>query len=246
MAKESGLGARYFVDGVNLSNDTNSLSTISKALAPILMTGIDKEAIERLAGQLTGEISWVSYFNPTNAHPTLKTHPRIDRVLSYWHRALIGSPVASMTAKQINYDAVRDTAGVLNFNIQALSNAWWLDWGTAVTASDRTEVVDTLGTGVDFGAGFAFGLQAYLHVSALAGGDFTATLQHSSDNGVGDPFTDIPGGAFTVVAAAPAGQRIATARTEAIERYVRINSTGTFTSVTFNAAVTVNKNSTPL
>lgn len=240
MAKESGLGARYFVDGYDLSNDTNSLGNISKVLNPILMTGIDKEAIERLAGQLTGEISWVSYFNPTNAHTALKGKPRTDRIGMYYHRAALGTPVAAMVAKQINYDPGRDNAGVLNFNIQMLSNAWWLDWCKALTAGRRVDTVDTNGTGVDFSAGASFGLQAYLEVFAISGGNAVFTLEQSSDNGVGDAWTPVTGGTFATVAAAPASERIQTARNQAVERYLRVVTTGTFTSVDFAVAAVIN------
>jgi hypothetical protein len=126
-------------------------------------------------------------------------------------------------------------------DVQTLSNAWWLDWGLALTAGLQTDTVDTFSTGVDFTAGASFGLQAYLHVNALAGGNFQATLQHSNDNAVGDPYTDVTGGAFTLVTAATTGERIATTRALAIKRWLRVSTSGTFTSATFALSAVINR-----
>ena len=241
MSKETGLGANYYLDGYDLSGDTNALETISKALNPIEMTGIDKSAFERQAGQLTGRIAWTSFFNPTNAHPPLSLLPRTDRIASYWHRPLLGTPVASIVAKQTNYDGTRDAAGKLTFKVDALSNAFWLDWGLGLTVGKRTDGSATNGTGVDFTAAASFGLQAYLQVFEFTGTSAVVKLQGSSDNAVGDPYADITGGAFTTVTAAPDSEKIQTARNQAIERWIRVVTTGTFSNLVFAVHVTVNR-----
>jgi hypothetical protein len=241
LAKQSGLGANFYVGGYDLSGDTNSVGKIERAASPIEMTGIDKSAIERLAGQLTGEIDWTSYFNPTNAHPALSPLPRTDRVATYFHRAQLAVPAANMVAKQTTYNPKREESGELTLDVVALSNAWWLDWGLTLTAGKRTDTVATNGTGVDFTAPFAFGLQAYLHVFAFTGTNCTIKLQGSSDNGVGDAYADITGGAFTVVTGAHVDERIQTSRTLAVERYMRVVTTGTFSSIQFAVSATVNQ-----
>lgn len=245
MAKETGLGANFYLDGYDLSGDTGSLESISKALNPIAQTGIDKLAYERQAGQLTGKIDWTSFFNPTNAHPPLRLLPRTDRVACYWHRPLLGAPVASMVCKQTDYAGTRDEAGALTFKVATLSNAWWLDWGLGLTVGKRTDGAGANGTGVDFSAGFAFGLQAYLQVFAFTGTSVTVKLQQSSDNGVGDAFTDVTGGAFTLVTGQTA-ERIATSRTQSVERYLRVVTTGTFSNLVFAVNATVNRTETLL
>lgn len=242
MAKESGLGAQLYMDQYDLSNDTNELGRISKALNPIDMTGIDKLAYERKAGQLTGGIDIVTFFNPSNAHAAYSPLPRTDRQLSYFHRATLGAPVASMIGKQAGYAPTRDNAGRLTAAVTAESNAQWVDWGYALTAGKRTDTTATNGTGVDFsiqGAPASFGLQAYLHVFAFTGTSVTVKLQGSSDNGVGDAFADITGGGFTLVTAV-GKERIATSRTQAIERYMRVVTTGTFSNLVFAVSATVN------
>lgn len=242
MAKESGLGAQLYVDEYDLSNDTNSLSRISKAANPLEFTGIDKSAVERKAGQLTGQITLTTFWNPTNAHAAYSPLPRTDRIVSYFHRATLGAPVASMVGKQVGYNPTRDNVGALTAEVDALSNAWWLDWGYALTAGKRTDTAATNGTGVDFanqGAPASFGLQAYLHVQAFTGTSATIKLQSSSDNGAGDAFADVTGGGFTLVTAATK-ERIATARNLAVERYLRVVTTGTFSNLVFAVQATVN------
>lgn len=242
MAKESGLGAQFYMDEYDLSNDTNALGGISKAINLIEMTGIDKSAIERKAGQLTGNMQITTYMNPTNAHAAYSPLPRADRQLSYFHRPTLGAPVASMIAKQTGYDPSRGANGEFTAAVNADSNAWWLDWGYALTAGKRTDTAATNGTGVDFqiqGAPASFGLQAYLHVFAFTGTSATIKLQGSSDNGAGDAFADITGGGFTLVTGVTK-ERIQTARDQAIERYIRVVTTGTFSSLVFAVQATVN------
>lgn len=239
MAKQTGLGANYYMDQFDLSNDTNSFGAISKRLAPIEMTGIDKSAFERLAGLLDGEMKWISYLNPTNAHVALSTLPRTDRQLSYFHRATLGAPVASMQAKQLNYDPKRDADGKLMVDIDGLSTNTWIDWGLALTAGKRIDTVATNGTGVDFqiqGSPANFGAQAYLHVFAFTGTNVTIKIQDSADN---VSFADLTGGAFTLVTGVTK-ERILTGRTQAVRRYLRVVTSGTFSSVTFAVQATVN------
>lgn len=241
MAKESGLGANLYLDGWDLSGDTSSVSTISKSLEPLNLTGIDKSATERLPGALKGQMSWTTFFNPTNAHLALANNSATDRIGSYFHRATLGTPVASMVAKQTTIKHKRDSDGGFTADVDLLANAWWLDWGLALTPGVRTHTTATSDTGVDFGASYAFGLQAYLHVFAFTGTSVTVTLQESSDNGVGDAWAAVTGGAFTAVTAAHSKQRIATARDQTVERYLRVVTTGTFTNATFAVSVTVNQ-----
>lgn len=243
MAKESGLGANFYLDEVDLSGDTGSLNNISKSASPLVMTGIDKYAFERKAGQLDAQLSWQSYFNPSTgqAHPALANGTfRNDRIGSYFHRPTLGMPVASMVGKQTTYAPTRGNDGSLMVSVDMLANQWWLDWGLALTAGKRTDGSATNGTGVDFSAAGTFGLQAYLHVFAFTGTSVTIKLQQSSDNGSADAFADVTGGAFTLVTGVTK-ERIATARNQAVERYLRVVTTGTFSNVVFAVSAVVNR-----
>lgn len=83
--------------------------------------------------------------------------------------------------------------------------------------------------------GSAFGAQAYLQVTQFAGTSVTVTVEHSPDNSAWTPLV-----AFTAVTAAPAGQRAAVSNTTAVGRYLRVSTSGTFTSATLAVAMARN------
>lgn len=243
MGKETGLGNQLYLDGYDLSGDTNAISKISKAINLLEMTGIDKSAVERKAGQLDGGIDWVSFWNPTNAHTALDDiTTKADRVASFFHRSALAVPACSIVCKQTDYAPNRANDGALLADVSTVANSFWLDWGLACTAGKRTDTAATNGTGVDFtnwGGGNSFGLQAYLQVFSFTGTSCTVKLQGSSDDGAGDAYADITGGAFTA-ATGRTSQRIETSRTQAIENWVRVVTTGTFSECTFAVHVTAN------
>lgn len=243
MAKSSGLGANLYIDGVDVSGDTGSVNRISKSVAVLPVTGIDKSAPERIAGKLDGSIEAQFWFNPARAHPVLEDVPTSDSLLSYFHRASLDSAVANLVSKRHTYDGNRGEDGSLTFNVEALANAWWLDWGKSLTAGQRTDGAAANGTGVDFAASTAFGLQLYVHLFAFTGTSVTIKLQESSDN-AGDAYADVTGATTGALTTAPQGLRVATGRTLTVERYLRVVTTGTFSNAIF--AVSAVKNRTSL
>lgn len=239
MAKQTGLGAGFLWDGYDLSGDIGSLSRIASPRTILEDTGIDKEAYERLLAHKDGAIDYLAYFNPSasQAHPVLSALPRVDAIATYVHkRSTQGTMTASMVSKQINYDPNREQSGALTIPINAVANAYGLEWGELLTPSiATTHAGASSSASVDDGAATAFGLQAYLHITAFNGTNVTVAIQSSSDNGAGDAFANVTGGVFAAATGIGA-QRIQTSRTEAIERYLRVATTGTFTSVTFAVA----------
>lgn len=87
-----------------------------------------------------------------------------------------------------------------------------------------------------------YGLQAYLHVLAFTGTDATVKIQQSSDNGSTDAWADVTGGGFTAVTTGPQAQRIQTARSLTVERYLRVVTTTSagFTNLQFLVVVVKN------
>lgn len=242
MAKSTGLGARFLVGGYNLSGDTGAVQRIACPRTVLDLTDITQEAPERALALKDGGIDWMSHFNPAagRAHPVLSALPRTDTMVMYLHRNAQDTAVACMVAKQLNYDPNRVQDGGYTIGVNAVSNAYGLEWGDLLSVGIQT-VTGTGGqTSVDNGAATAFGLQAYLQVTALTGDDVTFSVQSSSDNGAGDAFADVTGAVFTEVTAAPAFERVQTARDAAIERYLRVSVAGTFTSVTYALAVVRN------
>lgn len=242
MAKQAGMGDRLFVAGVDLSGDIGSLGRIGGGPAAMDVTAIDKEAMERLGGLRDGAVEFNSYFNPSlgQAHKTLGALPTADVLVSYFRGIALGGPSANLVAKQVNYDGTRNADGSLSFAVQAQANAFGLEWGTNLTAGKRSDGSASSGTAVDFGASTLFGLQAYLHVFAFTGTSVTVKIQESSDNGGADPWADVVGGAFTA-ATGVTSQRIATAPNLTVERYLRVTTSGTFSSALFAVSVVKNE-----
>ena len=243
MAKQSGLGDALFVAGIDLSGDIGSLKSIRGGPAPLPLTGIDKSAFERVGGIRDGAIEFTSFFNPaaSQAHPTLKTLPTIDRVVTYCRGTTLGNPAASLVGKQINYDGSRGADGSFTFDIAAQANGFGLEWGRQLTAGKRTDTTATVGTGVDFTTvSTSFGWQAYLHVFAFTGTNVAVILQDSADN---VSFADMTGGSFTV-ASGVTSERIAGAANATVRRYVRVRTANTFSNVVFAVMFVRNETAT--
>lgn len=232
--KTSGLGDNFYVDGFDLSGDTQQLGRVGGGPAVIDQTDITQGAHSRAGTLLGGEINWTSYFDKGvgQAHATLSGITTADRIVTYAHQpaAGIGASAASHVCKQIGYDPNRGNDASLTVGIASQSTGVPLEWGQALTLGIRTDTAATNGASVDFGAvSTLFGLQAYLHVFAVTGTSVTVKLQDSADNAT---FADVTGAAF--VAAAVAGaQRLQTARNATVRRYVRAVTTGTFTNAQF-------------
>lgn len=247
MAKQSGLGDNFYVGGYDLSGDTASLDSISGSVAVIDVTGINQSAFQRIGGLRDGNIEWTSHWNPDTVAVTFTEHtvlaplPTADVGLMYFRGTTLGSPVASMIGKQINYDPTRADDGKMTFKVQAQANAYGLEWGVGLTAGIRTDGAATNGTGVDLGTGpLSFGGQAYLQVFAFAGTDVTVKIQDSADNVT---FADVASYAFTqITTTARQTQRVALGGTATIRRYVRASTvtTGGFTNLQFAVSATRN------
>jgi hypothetical protein len=243
VAKETGLGDNFYVAQYDLSGDTQVADTISSAQTPFDKTGINRLGYERITGQRTGNIAWKSHFNPGVGaeHDALSGLPTSDVIASYFHRpSAVGNPAASLVAKQIDYKGSRDTKGDLIFSVDAQSNRYATEWGIGLTPGILIQTGAGAGTGVnDVAATTNFGLQAYLHVFAFTGTSATIAIQASSDNGAGDAYATVTGATFTSVTA-PTSERIQTANNVAVEKWLRVLTTGTFTVLQF--AINCNRN----
>lgn len=237
MSKQSGLGDNLYVGGYDLSGDIGALDTIGGGFDLLEDTGIDKSAMERMGGIKSGQIKYTAYFNKASgqAHPRLSLLPRTDQITTYCRSTTLGKPAAAVVAKQIDYAGKRTNKGELTFEIDAQSTGTSLEWCTQLTAGKRTDTTATEGDPVDFTAGSSFGLSAYLHVMAFTGTSVVVKLQESSDDDV-DTYVDVVGGAFTA-ATGVTSQRIQTATGLAVERYLRVVTTGTFTNAVFAVSV---------
>jgi hypothetical protein len=239
MAKQSGLGGRFYLAGNDLSGDIQSAS-ISGGPAVLDVTDITQSAHARLGGLRDGKISVVSFWDPTLAHPVLSALPTSDVIATYCAGAAVGQPAASVNALQLNYDGTRGTDGSFTFAVDAEADGFGLEWGQLLTAGMRTDTTATAASSansLDTLASAAFGGQAYLHVAAITGTSVTCSIWDSADN---SSFSAVSSFAFTAVSSAPAAQRIAVINTATIRRYVAVATAGTFTNAQFSVVLVKN------
>lgn len=238
MAKGSGLGDNFYLDGLDVSGDIGALNSLSSPMTTQTVTPINKSAQERIGLRHDGTIAAMAYWNPgvaaDTSHSALKTLVTTDRQFSYFRGTTLGNPAASVTGKQINYDGTRADDGSLTYAFDAQGNAFGLDWGVNLTAGKLTQGAAGNGSSVDLGASptsYSQGWAAYLHVFAFTGTSITVKIQDSADNSA---FTDITSATFTA-ATAIGKERISAGPTSTatVRRYVRLVSTGTFTNAIF-------------
>lgn len=236
MAKQSGLGDQLFVAGYDISGDIGAIDTIDHRSGVLDVTAINASGHERIHSLVDGEITFKPFFNDA----ALQEHVALaakgsgaDRVVSYFHGSTIGNAAAGLVAKQINYDWERSADGGLAGTVQCLANGKGLDFCEQLTAGKRTDTAATVGTALDSGivGGTALGLAAYLQVFSFTGTSVTVVVEQSSDNAVGDPYAAIL--TFTAATGITAERKITAALTTAVERYLRVTTTGTFNPATF-------------
>jgi hypothetical protein len=241
MAKQSGLGDQLYIGGYNLSNDVGAVDSVSSPYDTQDVTGIDKSARERIGLVRDAALDFSCYWNPaTNrAHDILSNMPTADVVANYFRGSGIGNVAAGMVAKQIDYKLSRNDDGSISGSVNMVSNGYGLNWGEQLTPGIATIGAAGAQASLDYGASVGttnFGLVAYLQVFALTGTSATVAIQSSTDNGAGDAFADVTGAVFTAATGITA-ERIATGPTAAVERYLRVNVTGTFTLLWFSVMV---------
>lgn len=235
MAKGTGLQEALYVGGHDLSGEVQQWS-LGGSLPVQDVTTIRQAAMDRRGLIPDGTLSHDTILDtdPDHAHEYLSTLPSGNELITLVLQEVLAGHAGSFHGLQINYDPTRasDASLLVKTESQASKGSFW-DWGNLLTPGKRTDAVATNGASVDGLAASAFGMQAYLHVFAFDGDDCTITIQSSSDNGAGDAFAAFTGSAFTEVTVAPFTERITTARDAALERYLRVVTSGTFTSITF-------------
>lgn len=235
--KQSGLGARFVLGGYDLSGDVSALDTVGGGPALGDVTGIDKYAHERIGLLRDGSMSFTSFWNDENSVPVLDSLPTSDVIgMFFVPPQAIGSPAACCNAKQVDYDPTRANSGELTMKTELQANGYGLEWCRLLTAGLRTDTSAANGAAYDNGAASDFGAQAYLQVTAFTGTSVTVTVEHSADNSTWAALMT-----FTAVTAAPADQRVKVSNTATVDRYLRVSTSGTFTSATFAVAVAVNE-----
>ena len=238
MVKKAGLAEQFFIHGFDLSGDVGSLQRVNSPVALLDVTAINKSAVERLQGLADGQIAFNTWFDDgaNLEHTALKGLVTTDRITLWALGGAISDVAAMLVAKQMNYDPTRGADGSLAISVECLgATGVGMEWGEMLTAGKITHASATNGTSQDNTASTANGLAALLELVSLATGTVTVVVQESSDNGGADPFA--AKATFTAVAAAsaPTAERITATGT--VERYLRVATTGTFTTAVFAVAI---------
>lgn len=237
MTKTHGMGDQLWVGGNDLGASTNSLSRIGGGPAPIVMTDITQSAFARQGGLRDGGMDVLSYWNPSagGSHAVYSALPTADVIVSYALKQTIGNPVAHLVAKQIGYDGNHGQDGSYLLTVNALANAYGLQWAFQATAGRRVDTAATAAAAVSpldqlTSTPGSFGGVMWVHLFAFTGTSVTIKLQSSSDN-AGDAYADVTGA--TTGALTTANQALRIPVSGDIERYLKVVTTGTFSNADF-------------
>lgn len=241
MAKQSGLGDQLFVSGYDLGASINSIGSLSTPRQTLPGTAITMSAEARQFGLRDGAAEFTSYFDAaTDAnHDVLSALPSTDVHLMYLRGAALDNKAIGMVGKQIDYAGTRADDGSLLFNVQAQANAFGLDWCRQLTAGKVTHSSATNVTAIDTTASASFGFQAYLQVFSIGSGTAEIDIQDSADN---VSFANLTDGAFTDVTGRTVQRIQSASATQAVRRYIRVATGGTFTNLVFAVCINKNKN----
>jgi hypothetical protein len=178
--KQTGIGARLFVDEIDASGDTGAIDTIALRRAQLDYTGLDKEYMERLPGLGDAEIGFTGFFNRTNTHSQLSPIGTAAQIVTAALGATVGASAASISGAQVDYNVVRGPDGMLSTKASFTSFAGYgVEWGNLLTAG----TVSATGTGsaYDGAAASTNGGAAYLHVFSVTAGTATVIVEDSAN-----------------------------------------------------------------
>ena len=238
MSKTTGLGELFYVGAFDLSGDVGALSTIAASRGQQDVTAIRDLAHARLGLLRDGHLAYTAFFDPDTGqeHLALRNLPQ-SGLVTWASGTVVGAACASLVANHTDYPLVRGADGSLVASPTADANGYGMQWGVLLTAGGQTFASAAAGSYVDdyfpsFGGASApptlFGLAAYLHVLSIGSGSATVHVQDSSDH---VSFADVTGAVFSAASGATS-QRVATSATQAVNRYLRLNVTGTFVNLT--------------
>lgn len=231
MAKITGIGQAFIAGAYIISNDVSTV-TFTGSRETMLSTGIDVAAIERLPLLADHQIEIEGFFNKTGAHPRLDAGrvTQNDVIVSYLIEGpTVGGESMTIASKQVNYDGTRANNGELGVKATFLCNGQEYVWGKMLTAGSTTYTSGTDTASQDLVASSTAGTFV-VHCTAFTGSTVTVKLQHSTNNST---WSDV--GVSTVFTAVGAVALPLTAATT-VNRYVRANIAGTFTTIDVAAA----------
>jgi len=241
MSKTTGIGERLFLNQYDLSGDIGSLGTIQSARNQQDVTNITQVAIARLGLLYDGHLAYSGFFDTAAGAEHLVLRPLPQNGLTTWATGTAaGAPTGSMLANQADYNVTRSQDGSLTIDTSAdTTGGAGFEWGNLLTTGLQLFASAGAGTYIDdyvpaFGSlplPSTHGLSAFLHVKSLGSGTATVAVQDSTDH---VSWANVSGAVFTAATGATS-QRIAVGGN--VNRYLRVNVTGTFTNLLAAVAV---------
>lgn len=238
MTKQTALGDSFFVGSFDLSGDIGALSSAQSSRAVIDVSSIVQGAMDRLLGRADGSIAFNAFFDNAagQSHAALKTlgtaAGTVITIASFFHTSVVGGDAASLASDLQSYDiAVGADQSIAVTGMAQAASGRPLEWGQMLTTGKQTLASTGAGSAYDGIAASSFGGGAYLHVFSMASGTATVAVQHSTTGT--SSWSDVGGLVFTAATGATFERKITTAITTTVNRYRRVNVTGTFSNLVF-------------
>tara|TARA_R100000322_G_scaffold114578_1_gene73589 strand:- start:920 stop:1663 length:744 start_codon:yes stop_codon:yes gene_type:complete len=232
MAKQSGLGHNFFIDGYDLSGDVSAVDTWSTPVESVDVTSISKSAMERIQGRVDFDGGFTTFFNDASLaqHVALSGGVTTDRNVSWTFGSTVGDVACGVVAKQGDYAMTRAEDGSFTASIPIMGNGVIAEWGNLLSAGKITHSSATTVASKDDSSSSSSGLSAFIQSASLSSGTATVKIQHSANDA---SWSDLI--TFTNVASASDSGRTSERKTVSgtVNRYLRIVTTGTFSTLVF-------------
>lgn len=230
MAFVHGKGAAVLVGQYDLSAFLNNFESAATAdTAEVTAFGASAKAY--VAGQRDATLSFSGFFDgaASAVDPVLSAALANARIftLAPAGAAAIGNRAMLAEAFETGYTVTAPVADAVNISAEAQVSGGVASGVVLANLAARTATGNT--TANDNAASTAGGAVAHLHCTAFTGTDITIKVQHSADNST---WVDL----ITFAQLTAAGSERASV-TGTVNRYLRVNISGTFTSATFAVAI---------
>jgi len=235
MAKTNGLDVRLYVEGYDLSGDANALSGMGYSSTLYETPTLDSSAMKRIIGPVDTTVTVNGWFDNATGqiHPVFTSNsgkiPTDDQLLLIPFGSAIGSVAMGLVSKEANYDVERPDSGAISVSSNFSANGTAAEYGKMLTAHKDSHASATSNDSEDNSASSSSGAVAFLQVFSVASGTPTFKIEHSAND---SSWADLV--SFTASPAVTA-ERVTVAGT--VNRYLRVTSTGTFTTCVFACAI---------
>ena len=228
MAKINGLGVRIYANGYDLNTDVNALSGIGSNQALLDVTSLSKSATERIIGLRDSTLTVNGYFdNATGfSHDAFKSIAGDSEVIMTMGTSR-GDAACGMVADQSSYNIDRSQGSAIATTVEfSTSDGNGLNWGVVLTdGPEQTDSSAANSASVDNAASTSNGARAVISVESIASGSAVIKIQESTNDSA---WTDMM--TFSTVSARTSE---ATSMEGTVARYLRVQTTGTFTDLVF-------------